>query len=747
MVAKLVIAWLVVLSIWRVRSSYDGDDVRLTSAANRYEGRLEVFHNGTWGVVCSSKTAFSYPSGDVVCKQLGYASAAVVRSKASYYYGVVASNTTRVWMDNVRCTGKESSLLQCSSDGWGVNRCSANDYVGLQCNLAYPVKPLSMPVRLSCPVHNNGSCTVCPDQRGPEPGDCTAQPAAQGIVEAFYNNQWRAVTLRGWNMNAANVVCGELGYPLALGIPTMQELWPNFDGSVCSASNATDSDDCNARAVAENDAFRNSHLSVYLQPLTCTGAENRLLDCYFPAFGPVTNPTLKVATVTCGFQPHQSCLGSKNETYRLRGAAVPWTGRVEVKRNGQWGTICDAGWNNLAAGVVCRALGYGTPSLIAPSAYYGRGFGVIHYTNVKCTGREGRLSNCSYQTGLTAQNCGHRRDVGVVCRTPYPACFHPEARLTQFYDRDTSYPFTFLEVNGPSGWGSLCYNDTLNSVSFSDVVCREASSMFSYSVMRGVVSPPYRGPLYSGSMACNGTEWSVSKCSQDLSLVSEASCPNGQTVVQCTPARPDLVPEYTVLETSLRQYPYLDIQPIYNVRCAMQENCLAPSAYSKPDNSFVKLLRFSSESMNWGRADALPALQPYQWTWHACHNHYHSIESFVSYELYSATNGSLIAVGHKASFCLEDSVCAMDGGYARYACSAGSQGISVNCGDMYGRYLDCQWIDVTDVPPGRYSLQLHVNPRGEILESDFTNNRAGCTVQLMANGYVQVVSACTLLGN
>lgn len=120
----------------------------------------------------------------------------------------------------------------------------------------------------------------------------------------------------------------------------------------------------------------------------------------------------------------------------------------------------------------------------------------------------------------------------MIANSPFPMY---QARLTQFYDRDTSYPFTFLEVNGPSGWGSLCYNDTLNSVSFSDVVCREASSMFSYSVMRGVVSPPYRGPLYSGSMACNGTEWSVSKCSQDLSLVSEASCPNGQTVVQCTP--------------------------------------------------------------------------------------------------------------------------------------------------------------------------------------------------------------------
>ena len=316
MVAKFVIAWLVVVaSTWRVCSSYDGDDVRLTRAANGYEGRLEVFYNGTWGVVCSgSKTAFSYTNGDVVCKQLGFASAAVVRSRASYYYGVVAANTTKVWMDNVKCTGKESSLLQCGSDGWGVYRCSPNDYVGLYCNLAYPVKPLSMPVRLSCPVHNNGSCTVCPEERGPVPGDCTARPAAEGIVEAFYNSKWRAVTSKGWNMDAANVVCGELGYPLALGIPTLRELWPNFDGSACNASSgATGYDYCSAEAVAENSAYRSGHLSVYLQPLTCTGVENRLLDCYYPAFGPVTNPTLRVATVRCGFQPHQSCLGSKNE--------------------------------------------------------------------------------------------------------------------------------------------------------------------------------------------------------------------------------------------------------------------------------------------------------------------------------------------------------------------------------------------------------------------------------------------------
>ncbi|KAE8290629.1 Protein-lysine 6-oxidase [Larimichthys crocea] len=188
---------------------------------------------------------------------------------------------------------------------------------------------------------------------------------------------------------------------------------------------------------------------------------------------------------------------------------------------------------------------------------------------------------------------------------------------------------------------------------------------------------------------------------------------------------PDLVPDPYAIQAGA----YVQRMQMYALRCAAEENCLARSAYGPAvrDIDFRVLLRFPQKVKNQGTTDFLPVKPRYQWDWHSCHQHYHSMDAFSNYDLLDVVTGRKVAEGHKASFCLEDTSC--DPGFRRrYACTSHTQGLSPGCHDVYAANIDCQWIDITDVPPGNYILKVTVNPNFHVMESDFSNNVVRCDI-------------------
>ena len=100
---------------------------------------------------------------------------------------------------------------------------------------------------------------------------------------------------------------------------------------------------------------------------------------------------------------------------RLVGGSSYNEGRVEVNYNGEWGTVCDDGWDDTDAGVVCRQLGFGSSGTAIGSAGFGQGSGSIWLDSVTGTGSESTLADCGHLGVGIVGNCSHSEDAGVRC--------------------------------------------------------------------------------------------------------------------------------------------------------------------------------------------------------------------------------------------------------------------------------------------------------------------------------------------
>uniref|UniRef100_A0A8C1XRI0 SRCR domain-containing protein n=1 Tax=Cyprinus carpio TaxID=7962 RepID=A0A8C1XRI0_CYPCA len=99
---------------------------------------------------------------------------------------------------------------------------------------------------------------------------------------------------------------------------------------------------------------------------------------------------------------------------RLVGGHSRCAGRVEVLHRGQWGTVCDDGWDLADAAVVCRELDCGEPVDALRDAHFGQGSGTIWMSAVLCFGSESTLVYCRSK-GWGKHDCDHSKDAGVIC--------------------------------------------------------------------------------------------------------------------------------------------------------------------------------------------------------------------------------------------------------------------------------------------------------------------------------------------
>ncbi|XP_071947977.1 lysyl oxidase homolog 3-like [Antedon mediterranea] len=680
---------ILVVFLWNYGSCQGYPKVRLSGSSVPHSGRVEIFHNGAYGTVCDD--GWTIEATHVVCRELGFR-----KGETFHYDSIYGPGGGEILLDNTRCRGDEASILDCDHNTIGRHDCTHAEDIAVTC-ISLPITEPPPPPRERFELRLRNPNAV--------------EPIFEGILEMqLEDDKWRTICADDWNIDAARVACGHLGFKTAYK-PTAKYKNKDYKRKTMIRTSVecvgTESllSDCEIDEL-EHRKYCKSRKAVALK---CEPAE------YGHKFSNRPNP---IGTGKNNSPEVQSEQGNYNPEVRIKAGAYIGEGRVEVFHAGKWGTVCNVGWNLVSASVVCRQLGFGSAKEVIFDAGFGQGIGPVWLWNINCKGNEKSILDC-YHGSWNGSSCTHYDDVGVRCNVPKHD-LKKDVRIAGGRWGSEGR----VEVKVDNTWGYVC-GDSWNMLD-ALVVCRQLGLGYA---RQSLPSTRYygnrpRGAMIMSEVHCTGKEWSLMDCPHTIRTNTTCSLPNARAGVICDVALPDVILDVH----RLREYLYLQDLPRHLLRCAAEEGCLSEA----PDNygGSRRLIRFSSVIMNRGLAVFKPFLQRNDWVWHACHLHFHSMEVFSTYDLISR-DGEKVAEGHKASFCLEDTEC--DPGHTkRFTCTT-EQGISVNCKDNYKHSIDCQWIDITGVKSGNYILKIHVNPDRFVGETDYDNNEIQC--ELYYSGY------------
>ncbi|XP_052635709.1 deleted in malignant brain tumors 1 protein-like, partial [Harpia harpyja] len=495
--------------------------LRLVGGGSRCDGRVEIFQNGTWGRVLDDQ--WDMQEASVVCRQLRCGEAGTAYNPPKPERG-----TGPVGLRGVRCAGHEASLALCNTSlPESAPAAGVAEDVGVICWG-------SRRVRL---VNGSGHCA--------------------GRVEIYYQGIWGTVCDDGWDLSDAAVVCHQLGCGGAVEAAGSaqfgegsRQIW--LDGVNCSGAEAA-LWDCPARPWGQHDCGHKEDAGVICSEFVALRLENsdgcsgRLQVFYNGTWGSICSNLMTLDTVSlackelgcgdggsletqlpygrvsgptwldyvqCGEKTSsfwqcpsapwnpQSCEDPREEIHitcngaaevRLVNGSRRCAGRVEVKHNSKWGTVCGDYWSMTDAAVVCKQLGCGSAVGAPQYGHFGPGSGPIWMDDVGCNG------TCPVIT-LGASPCSHGNNAAVVCAGSR------RVRLVNGSGRCAGR----VEIYYQGIWGTVC--DDGWDLSDAAVVCHQLGCGGAVEAAGSAQFGEGSGQIWLDGVNCSGAEAALWDC-------------------------------------------------------------------------------------------------------------------------------------------------------------------------------------------------------------------------------------------
>ncbi|XP_075770476.1 scavenger receptor cysteine-rich domain-containing protein DMBT1-like [Pelodiscus sinensis] len=512
-------------------------DVRLVGGPHSCAGRVEVLVDGRWGTVCDDD--WDEKDVAVVCRQLGCGQAMEALSSGVFGPG---SESQPILLTDVQCQGTEAALGNCTYEDPGID-CNHNEDAGARCQDVRLVGGAhSCAGRVEVLVDGRWG-TVCDDGWDEKDVAVVCRQLGCGQAVGATNSRVIGPGPKSQPVLLMDVQCQ--GTEAALRNCTYKDPGGNCDHREDAEAHCQDvrlvggPHSCAGQVevlvdgrwgTVCDDSWDEKDVAVVCRRLGCGQALEVTNSSVFSP-GPKSQPVLltdvqcwrtEAALETCTYEvPGDNCdyVGARCQAasvevsapsdVRLVGGPHGCAGRVEVLVAERWGTVCDDGWDEKDAAVVCRQLGCGQAMEALSSGVFGPGpeSQPILLTDVQCQGTEAALGTCTYEdSGIV---CEHKEDAGARCQ---------DIRLVGGPHSCAGR----VEVLVAGRWGTVCDDDwDERDVA---VVCRQLGCGQAMEALHSSVFGPgsESQPILLTDVQCQGTEAALGNCTyEDSGIVCE----------------------------------------------------------------------------------------------------------------------------------------------------------------------------------------------------------------------------------